>query len=46
MWGESDSLLPKQTFEILDNLYTSVKEKHLNMSVSLELVKCGMIVGK
>ena len=21
MWGESDSLLPKQTFEILDNIY-------------------------
>ena len=27
MWGESDSLLPKQTFEILDNMHTSVKEK-------------------
>ena len=27
MWGESDSLLPKQTFEILDNLHTNAKEK-------------------
>ena len=26
MWGESDSLLPKQTFEILDNMHTSVIE--------------------
>jgi hypothetical protein len=23
MWGESDSLIPKQTFEILDNLHTA-----------------------
>ena len=27
MWGETDSLLPKQTFEILDKLHFSVKEK-------------------
>ena len=27
MWGESDSLIPRQTFQILDNLHTSVKEK-------------------
>ncbi len=27
MWGESDSLIPRQTFEILDNMHTSVKEK-------------------
>ena len=26
MWGESDSLIPKQTFEILDNLHTQVKK--------------------
>jgi len=26
MWGESDSLIPRQTFEILDNLHSSVKE--------------------
>mgnify|MGYP007000069764 len=26
MWGESDSLIPKQTFEILDNLHTAAKE--------------------
>ena len=26
MWGESDSLIPRQTFEILDNLHTAVKE--------------------
>ena len=25
MWGETDALLPKQTFEILDNLHNSVK---------------------
>ena len=25
MWGETDALLPKQTFQILDNLYNSVK---------------------
>ncbi len=25
MWGETDSLLPKQTFEILDNLHSQVK---------------------
>ena len=23
MWGESDSLIPNQTFEILDNLHTA-----------------------
>ncbi len=27
MWGESDSLIPRQTFEILDNLHEGVKEK-------------------
>ena len=27
MWGETDSLIPRQTFEILDNLHSSVKEK-------------------
>ena len=27
MWGESDSLIPRQTFQILDNLHSSVKEK-------------------
>ena len=27
MWGESDSLKPRQTFQILDNLHSSVKEK-------------------
>ena len=27
MWGESDSLIPRQTFQILDNLHISVKEK-------------------
>jgi hypothetical protein len=27
MWGETDSLIPKQTFEILDNLHSAVKEK-------------------
>ena len=26
MWGESDSLIPRQTFQILDNLHHSVKE--------------------
>lgn len=26
MWGESDSLIPRQTFEILDNLHSAVKE--------------------
>jgi|TARA_R110000851_G_scaffold11085_5_gene39367 hypothetical protein len=26
MWGESDSLIPRQTFEILDNLHTAAKE--------------------
>tara|TARA_R110002020_G_scaffold248268_1_gene462290 strand:- start:107 stop:1084 length:978 start_codon:yes stop_codon:yes gene_type:complete len=25
MWGETDSLIPKQTFEILDSLHTQVK---------------------
>jgi len=25
MWGETDALIPKQTFEILDNLHSSVK---------------------
>jgi len=25
MWGESDCLIPRQTFEILDNLHSSVK---------------------
>ena len=27
MWGESDSLIPKQTFEILDSLHEGVKEQ-------------------
>ena len=27
MWGESDGLLPKRTFEILDNLHNGVKDK-------------------
>tara|TARA_R110001592_G_scaffold246930_1_gene508929 strand:+ start:1245 stop:2222 length:978 start_codon:yes stop_codon:yes gene_type:complete len=26
MWGESDSLIPRQTFQILDNLHSGVKE--------------------
>ena len=26
MWGESDSLIPRQTFQILDNLHNGVKE--------------------
>lgn len=26
MWGETDSLIPTQTFEILDNLHSEVKE--------------------
>ena len=25
MWGESDSLIPRQTFQILDNLHSQVK---------------------
>ena len=27
MWGETDSLIPRQTFEILDKLHFNVKEK-------------------
>ena len=27
MWGESDALIPKQTFEILDNMHTQVKDE-------------------
>jgi len=27
MWGESDSLIPRQTFEILDNLHSQVKRQ-------------------
>jgi len=27
MWGESDSLIPRQTFEILDGLHSQVKDK-------------------
>jgi hypothetical protein len=27
MWGESDSLIPRQTFQVLDSLHTGVKEK-------------------
>jgi len=27
MWGETDSLIPRQTFQILDNLHDSVEEK-------------------
>jgi len=27
MWGESDSLIPRQTFQILDNLHEGVKEE-------------------
>ena len=27
MWGETDALLPSQTFEILDNLHTQVKDE-------------------
>jgi len=28
MWGESDSLIPKQTFQILDSLHTQVKDNN------------------
>jgi hypothetical protein len=27
MWGETDSLIPRQTFQILDRLHTGVKDK-------------------
>tara|TARA_R110000824_G_scaffold323202_2_gene510122 strand:- start:286 stop:1314 length:1029 start_codon:yes stop_codon:yes gene_type:complete len=27
MWGESDALIPRQTFEILDNMHTQVKDE-------------------
>jgi len=27
MWGESDALIPRQTFEILDNIHTQVKDE-------------------
>jgi hypothetical protein len=27
MWGESDSLIPRHTFEVLDNIHNNVKEK-------------------
>ena len=27
MWGESDALIPRQTFEILDNMHTRVKDE-------------------
>tara|TARA_R110000824_G_scaffold320434_1_gene507409 strand:+ start:520 stop:1503 length:984 start_codon:yes stop_codon:yes gene_type:complete len=27
MWGETDSLIPRETFEILDGLHTNVKEQ-------------------
>ena len=27
MWGETDSLIPRQTFQILDNLHSQVKEQ-------------------
>ena len=27
MWGETDSLIPRQTFEILDNLHSTVKNQ-------------------
>jgi|TARA_B100000315_G_scaffold228906_1_gene238073 hypothetical protein len=27
MWGETDSLIPRQTFQVLDNLHSSVKEQ-------------------
>lgn len=27
MWGETDSLIPRQTFQILDTMHTSVKDK-------------------
>ena len=27
MWGESDSLIPRQTFQVLDSLHDGVKEK-------------------
>ena len=26
MWGETDSLIPRQTFQILDNLHEGVKD--------------------
>ena len=26
MWGETDALIPKQTFQILDNLHNNVKD--------------------
>ena len=34
MWGESDSLIPKQTFEILDMLHTSNFQQNVNKYVT------------
>ena len=34
MWGESDSLIPKQTFEILDLLHTNNKNQHILTTLS------------
>jgi len=46
MWGETDSLIPKQTFDILDKLHSQIKDSTPSMYHSSELVRCGMKVGK
>ena len=46
MWGETDSLVPKQTFLILDNLHQTITQNGNSKYLAfLELVKCGMTVG-
>ena len=46
MWGESDALIPKNTFVILDNLHQiSLQNNNPKYLAFLELVKCGTIVG-
>ena len=46
MWGESDSLIPRQTFQVLDYLHNEVKEETPKYVGFSSLVKCGMILGR
>ena len=45
VWGESDALLPKQMFVVLDSLHQQVKNQTPKYLSFFGTCKCGMIVG-
>ena len=46
MWGESDALIPQQTFNVLDSLHKqSIKINNPKYLAFFSTCKCGMILG-